>query len=104
MSLWTTIIWASLAVMALKLVGYLVPSSWGDNPAVQRISSIVTVALLASLVIIQTFASDGGVTVDARLVSVILAGVLLFLRAPFIVVVVVAAACAAVLRFSGVMP
>lgn len=104
MTLWTTVIFASLAVMALKLVGYLVPASWGDNPVVQRISSMVTIALLASLVIIQTFASDGGVTVDARLLSVILAGVLLAVRVPFIVVVLAAAACAAALRFWGLVP
>lgn len=104
MSIWNTVIVASLAVMALKLIGYVVPTTFGEQPAVQRMSSVLTVALLSSLVVIQTVASNGGVAIDARVISVIVAGVLLMLRAPFIIVVIVAAATAALLRFTGVMP
>ncbi len=103
MTIWNTVILASIAVMALKLIGYVVPASFGEIPVVQRLSSVLTVSLLASLVIIQTLAADGGVTVDARVAAVFSAAGMLMLRAPFIVVVLVAAALAALLRFTGVM-
>lgn len=103
MTLWATVLVASAAVLALKLVGYVVPRSFGDNPVVQNASSILTIALLASLVTTQTFGGSEGLVVDARVVAIAVAGILLWLRAPFIVVVIVGAATAAVLRATGVM-
>ncbi|PTW91635.1 branched-subunit amino acid transport protein AzlD [Microbacteriaceae bacterium MWH-Ta3] len=104
MSLWMTIITASVAVLALKLIGYVVPRSFGEHPTVQNASSILTIALLASLVTTQTLGSATGFALDARVVAIVLAGVLLWLRAPFIVVVIAGAASAAVLRATGLMP
>jgi hypothetical protein len=64
-----------------------------------------TVALLSALVVTQTIQGSGGhpVAVDARLPAVGVAGVLLAVRAPFIVVVLAAAVVAAVLRLLGWM-
>ncbi|WP_159793375.1 AzlD domain-containing protein [Puerhibacterium puerhi] len=99
--LWGTVVLASLACLALKIAGHLVPEHWLADPRVARLSSLVTVALLASLVVTQTVGDGQGLTVDARLPALAVAAVALALRAPFVLVVVLAAATAAGLRALG---
>lgn len=81
-----------------KLFGYLVPEKFVSNPRIKELAALLTVALLAGLVGIQTFVSAEGISVDARLPALALAGLLFYLRVPFVVVVVVAAAIAALIR------
>ncbi|GAB2459988.1 AzlD domain-containing protein [Xylanimonas ulmi] len=100
-ALWATVLAASLACFALKLAGHLVPEHWLADPRVARLTSLVTVALLTSLVVVQTLGAGRGVTLDARLPALAVAAIALVLRAPFIVVVVLAAATAAGLRWLG---
>ncbi|CAM3592765.1 AzlD domain-containing protein [Isoptericola cucumis] len=99
--LWATVLVASLACFALKLAGHLIPEHWLAAERVQRTSTLVTVALLVSLVVVQTFADGQAVVVDARLPALAVAALALALRAPFILVVVLAAATAAGLRALG---
>ncbi|MEY4396246.1 MAG: hypothetical protein RLZZ40_2 [Actinomycetota bacterium] len=103
MTLWTTILIASTVVAATKFIGFVLPTRFTENPIVQHISDAVTVALLAALVVIQTAGSGSTVVVDARLAAVVVAGVLLWRKAPFIVVILVAAFVAAGMRLAGVM-
>jgi Branched-chain amino acid transport protein (AzlD) len=99
--LWVTVLAASLACFALKLAGHLIPEHWLATERVQRTSTLVTVALLVSLVVVQTFADGQSVVVDARVPALAVAALALALRPPFIVVVVLAAATAAGLRALG---
>lgn len=99
--LWVTVLVASLASLALKLAGHLVPEHWLATDRVQRTSTLVTVALLASLVVVQTFTDGQQLTVDARVPALAVAAVALALRAPFVVVVILGAATAAGLRALG---
>lgn len=99
MSLWTIVLLAAVAVLLLKLVGYLVPESFLEKPAPARIANLLTVALLAALIGTQTFASGQSVVIDARVPAVLLAAVLFALRVPFILVLIAAAGCAALIRF-----
>lgn len=101
MTLWTTILVSSAVVMGTKLLGYLVPASIASHPRIQRVSDLLTVALLASLVVTQTAGEGSAVVLDARIAAIAIAAVLLRFRVPFVVVVVVAAAVAAVLRLLG---
>ena len=101
MNLWTVILLAAIAVLALKLAGYLVPQSLIEKPGPSRVLTLLTVALLAALIAVQTLASGSTILVDARLPAVLLAGVLFALRVPFIVVLIAAAAMAALLRLFG---
>lgn len=101
MTLWTTILIASAVVLGTKLLGYLVPASVAAHPRIQRISDVLTVALLASLVVTQTAAIGSAIVVDARLAALAVGAVMLRIRAPFIVVVLAAAAAAAALRAMG---
>ena len=82
----------------LKLAGLSVPDRVLEHPYVRRLGATLPVALLAALVVVQTFASGRSLTVDARLAGLAAAVVALLLRAPFLLVVVVAAVTAAVLR------
>ncbi|QAY70583.1 AzlD domain-containing protein [Xylanimonas protaetiae] len=98
---WATVLLASLACYALKLVGHLVPEHRLADPRVARLTSLVTVGLLVSLMVVQTVADGRSLTVDARVPALAVAALAFALRAPFVVVVVLAAATAAGLRALG---
>ena len=98
---WVAVLAAGVLCLALKVAGYLVPDRLLASERAKRIAGLVTVALLASLVAVQTLGAGQSVTLDARVVALGVAAVALALRAPFIVVVVLAAAVAAGLRALG---
>ena len=60
--------------------------------------TLLPVALLAALVVVQVFAVRRSLVVDARAAALGAAAVCLWLRLPFLVMVLVAAATAALLR------
>jgi hypothetical protein len=97
-SLWTIILLGSIIVLALKLVGYLVPPTLFEKPGPARVSNLLTVALLAALVAVNTLTTGSDIVLDARVPAIILAGVLFALRVPFIVVLIAAALTAGLLR------
>ena len=101
MSLWSAILLAALICVALKAAGYLVPPKVLEAPRTARISDLLTVALLAALVAVQTLGDGQAITVDARVPALLVAGGLLWLRQPFLVVVAAAALVAALLRLFG---
>jgi hypothetical protein len=99
MSLWTAVLIASVLSVAVKLAGYLVPESVMAGERTQRVTTLLPVALLAALVVVQTVTGDAGaLVVDARLAGVAVAVVLLLLRVNFLVIVLAAGATAALLR------
>lgn len=103
MTVWQIILLASIAVFALKLVGYLVPPSLIERPTPSRVANLLTVALLAALIVVQTLGEGQQVVLDARVPAVVVAAALFALRVPFIVVVAAAAGVAALLRLTGAM-
>lgn len=102
MSTWVTVLTACVLAYLLKLAGFVVPESWLEGPRRSRITTLLPAALLTALVVTQTFGGHPGtIAVDARLVAVLAAAVLLWLRANFLVVVFGAALVAALLRAAG---
>lgn len=101
MTLWTAVLLASVICLALKAVGYLIPARVLEAPRPARIADLLTVALLAALVAVQTLGVGQQIVVDARVPALLVAAGLLLLRAPFLVVVVAAAGVAAALRWWG---
>jgi branched-subunit amino acid transport protein len=95
-----TVLAASLLVYSWKIIGYLIPERY-LTPRVKSFTERVTIVLLAALVVTQTLSIGGEWVFDARIPAVAVAGVLLWLRAPFIVVVIVTAGVAAGLRYLG---
>jgi branched-subunit amino acid transport protein len=95
---WLAVVVVGAATIALKAAG---PVLLGGRPLPPRIRAVVRLlapALLAALVVIQTFGSGRHVVVDARIAGVAVAAVALRLRAPILVAVVLAAALTAGLR------
>jgi branched-subunit amino acid transport protein len=99
---WATI--AGLAVTAALIRG-IGPALLGGRElpdALTRMIAVVAPALLAALVVTETFGGeDRSLTIDARAAGVGAAGIALLLRAPFLVVVGVAAAVGAGARALG---
>jgi hypothetical protein len=95
-----TVVIASLAVYSWKLLGYLVPAKI-ITPWIRAFSDRVTITLLAALVGLQGIAVGNELQIDARVPALVVAGVLLWLRVPYILVVLAAAVTAAGLRYLG---
>ncbi|MDO5661224.1 MAG: AzlD domain-containing protein [Brachybacterium sp.] len=93
---------ASVLSFVQKWIGYQVPPEGLEGPRISRVLMLLPVALLAALVAVQTLGDGQQLHPDARLAGLAAAATLLWLRAPFLVVVVGAAATAAVLRMLGV--
>lgn len=99
MTLWLGILLASLAVYSWKILGFMVPSSILNNPTVSRIANLLTVALLAALLGVQGLTAGGEIILDARIPAIGVAAILLYFRAPFVVMVAASALVAALIRF-----
>jgi branched-subunit amino acid transport protein len=98
---WVLVAATCVGCYALKLAGYLVPARLLDRPAVRRAVSLLPVALLAALVVVELLANGEAYDVDLpRLAGFAAAGVAVWRRAPFLVVIIIAAAVAAVLRMA----
>jgi branched-subunit amino acid transport protein len=95
---WIAIFATAAACFALKLAGWSLPARLLEGERLQRAAALLPLALLAALVVVQTFGKGHTLAVDARAAGLAAAGVAVLRRAPFIVVVVVAAATAAVVR------
>lgn len=101
MTVWQIILLASILVLGIKLLGYLVPPRVLEAPTAARTAELTTVALLSALIVVQTIGDGQGVVIDARLPALGVAAVLFALRVPFILVIIGAAATAAALRALG---
>jgi hypothetical protein len=80
------------------MLGFMVPSSVLNHPTISRIASLLTVALLAALLGVQGVVADSQIVFDARVPALGVAALLLWLRAPFMVMVAAAALAAALIR------
>lgn len=98
MTLWHIVLLASIACVAIKLAGFAVPPHWLEKPAAARTADLLTVALLAALIAVQTLGDGQQLVLDARVPALAVAALLYWLRVPFLIVVLVAAVVAAVLR------
>ncbi|QCW51254.1 AzlD domain-containing protein [Nocardioides dongxiaopingii] len=97
---WAAIVLGALGCYLLKLSGLAVPPRVLDHPVVSRVADLIPVALLAALVAVQVVATDdGSLALDARVLALGAAVVLLLLRTPFLLVVFGAALVAALARF-----
>ena len=76
MTAWHVILLASAAALALKLAGHLVPAGFLEQERPARIADLLTVALLAALIAVQTLGAGQSLVVDARVPAVIVAAAL----------------------------
>lgn len=98
-AVWITVGGLCLATAAIKAFGPLAFGGRTLPPALARIIPLLAPALLAALVITETFAGDQrALVVDARAGGVAVAGIAIGRGAPLPVVVLLAAGVTAALR------
>lgn len=100
--MWAWILLACALAFATKLLGYLIPHDVLATPVVERAAGAVTIGLLAALIASNALSTGQAIHIDARLAALVVAGVALWLRAPFLVVVILGALTAALLRAWGI--
>ena len=89
--IWIATLVTSFICFVLKLLGYSLPESILNKPIVQRINSLIPIALLSALVAVQTFGMEKSVQIDHRLAGVVVAGIALRFKASFPVMMLLAA-------------
>jgi branched chain amino acid efflux pump len=82
----------------LKALGLAVGGRLDPGVAQRRRLELLVVPILAALIASETFSTGHRLVLDARAPALLVAAVLVWRRAPFVVVAVVAAATAALLR------
>lgn len=88
---WIATLGTSLVAFLLKYSGHSVPERWLSHPKIQRINTLIPIALLSALIAVQSFSEKSQLMIDQRLVGISVAIIALILKAPFPVVVLSAA-------------
>lgn len=96
---WTALLLLAAIAYAIKAAGPLLSGGREVRPSVAQVLDLIAIPLLAALIAIQTLDDgDGQIVFDARVPALGVAAILVWRRAPFLVVVLAAAATAAILR------
>jgi branched-subunit amino acid transport protein len=100
-ALWVAIVAVTLASAAIKAAGPILVGGRELPPRVNAVIALLAPALLAALVLTETFSEDGHLVLDERAVGVGVAAVALTLRAPVLLAVALAALVTALIRLFG---
>lgn len=88
----------AVGTFALKSAGPLILGSRTLPRPVQHVVDLLPAALLAALAVTSTLSDGRSLSVDARLVGLVVAGLALWRRAPFVVAIILASAATAIVR------
>lgn len=88
----------TIGTFALKSAGPLVLGDRALPVRLQRVVDLLPAALLAALALVSTVGDGQEIVIDARLVGLVVAGLALWRRAPFVVVILLASAATAITR------
>lgn len=96
---WWVIVLLAAGVAGQRLVGIFAGGAvLARVPVLTKLASLIPAAVVAAVVVQLTLASGKTLVIDARFAGMAVAGVLVWRRAPFVVVIVAAAATTALLR------
>lgn len=98
---WWPILVLGMGAYAVKALGLLVGADRPLPGVAERALLLLPAALLPALIVVQTFATERHLTIDARAVGVAAGAVCVWRKWPFAVTVLVAAASAAIWRAAG---
>jgi L-lactate utilization protein LutC len=98
---WWALVGLGAAAYALKATGLVAIGARAVEGRMLRLAALLPAALLPALVVVNTFAGDRRLVLDARAVGLAVAVVATWRRAPFIVVVTAAALSTALVRAVG---
>ena len=101
-SVWVTIGGLAVATAVIKGVGPVIFGGPSQRPLIGRVIPFLPTALLAALVVVETFGGPGHtLRLDARVVGVVAAAIALALRRSLLFAGVLAAAATALTRALG---
>ncbi len=95
---WAAVLGLGAAAYVLKALGPVLLGRRQLPAEVISVLEMMSIPLLAALVAVQTFGLGRSLVIDARVPAMAVAAVLVWRRAPFLVVVLAAAFTAAVVR------
>ena len=95
---WTLILSLGAVAYFLKLLGAVIIGHRSVPASLQRCLLLIPAALLAALITKDTFTNGQHIVLDARIVGLVVAGVLSWRRAPFAVIVFAGVGATALLR------
>lgn len=95
---WWLVVALSAGALGLKVAGFVIVGSRKLPSALERCLILIPAALLAALVVKDSFSSAHELVIDARTVGLAVAIIAAWRKAPLIVVVVLAAAATALTR------
>jgi hypothetical protein len=98
---WWALVGLGAAAYAFKATGLVAIGARAVEGRMLRLAALLPAALLPALVVVNTFAGDRRLVLDARAVGLAVAVVATWRRAPFIVVVTAAALSTALVRAVG---
>lgn len=98
---WTLVLALAATAYAFKVLGLVVLGGRRLPAVVERCSALIPAALIAALVVKDTFSSGQHLEIDARVAGVAVAVIAAWRRAPLLVVIVAGAATTALLRRLG---
>ncbi len=100
-TLWIVIVTVTVANAAIKATGPVLVGGQDLPPRVVAVIPLLAPALLAALVVTETFGEEQHLVFDERIFGVAVAGLALALRAPVLVAVALAAVTTALIRAFG---
>ena len=100
-TLWVAIVAVALASAAIKAAGPVLVGGRELPPRAVSVIAVLAPALLAALVVTETFGEDRHLVLDERALGVAVAAIALALRAPVLLAVALAAATTALTRAFG---
>ncbi len=94
-----SIVALTIAVWGQRLIGGFAIGPWLERrPTLSKAASLIPAAVVMAVIVQLTVARGRSLVVDERLAGVVVAGVLVWRRAPFLAVVLSAAATTALIR------
>jgi uncharacterized membrane protein len=97
-ALWITIVAVALASASIKAAGPVLVGGRELPPRAVSVVALLAPALLAALVVTETFGEDRHLVLDEKAIGVAVAAAALALRAPVLLAVALAAATTALVR------
>ena len=95
---WWVVVWLSLGAYAFKVLGFVVIGSRKLPRALERCLLLIPAALLAALVVKDTFSTQQSLVVDERALGLAVALLCVWKKRSLVVTIVAAAAATAMLR------
>jgi branched-subunit amino acid transport protein len=95
---WWPVIALCASAYGLKALGVVIGERLHREASERWSLELVVVPVLAALIVVQTFSTGQRLVLDARTPALLVAAVLVWRKAPFVVIAIAAAGTAALLR------